>query len=192
MGVLPQGLIAQANTSLASLLSNCVSMAMCLTSLGKLRLKKITNWLVISNTPIVTTIQRIPVWWGMYQPNAFGLYDTIGNVGEIVMDCEHADYQGAPKDGSAWVKDCALFRGEHVMQITRGAGYGLMASPMRVRSANREHFGIGNGSGSSIGEGFRVALDVKGEEHHAVSPATAKFEKQLANAQADERKLRAK
>jgi len=39
---------------------------------------------------------------GSFKPNAFGVYDTIGNVWEWVEDCWHGSYQGAPSDGSAW------------------------------------------------------------------------------------------
>lgn len=39
---------------------------------------------------------------GSFKPNPFGLYDTAGNVAEWVEDCWHADYRGAPADGSAW------------------------------------------------------------------------------------------
>lgn len=42
---------------------------------------------------------------GQKQPNAFGLYDMIGNVNEWVQDSFHQDYVGAPTDGSAWVND---------------------------------------------------------------------------------------
>ncbi len=47
----------------------------------------------------------VPV--GSYAPNAFGLYDMHGNVIEWTEDCWHANYEGAPSDGSAWVdRDC--------------------------------------------------------------------------------------
>lgn len=40
---------------------------------------------------------------GLRRPNRFGLYDTIGNAGELVADCWHDSYAGAPEDGSAWL-----------------------------------------------------------------------------------------
>jgi formylglycine-generating enzyme required for sulfatase activity len=39
---------------------------------------------------------------GQKRPNAFGLYDMFGNVPEWVQDTWHADYTGAPIDGTAW------------------------------------------------------------------------------------------
>ena len=45
---------------------------------------------------------------GSFQPNAFGLHDTLGNVFEWVQDCWHPDYRGAPTDGSPWLNgDCS-------------------------------------------------------------------------------------
>ena len=35
---------------------------------------------------------------GQFQPNPFGLYDTSGNVAEMVADCWHENYQGAPTE----------------------------------------------------------------------------------------------
>lgn len=39
---------------------------------------------------------------GQYKPNAFGVFDIIGNVREWVMDCYTASYAGRPEDGRAW------------------------------------------------------------------------------------------
>jgi formylglycine-generating enzyme required for sulfatase activity len=39
---------------------------------------------------------------GHFSPNAFGLYDMLGNAWTWVQDCYHENYTGAPSDGSAW------------------------------------------------------------------------------------------
>ena len=67
-----------------------------------------------------------------FEPNAFGIYDTSGNVSEWVRDCWHENYKGAPNDGSVWVGgDCSI-------HIARGGSY---ASPQQsIRNTKREKF----------------------------------------------------
>lgn len=51
---------------------------------------------------------------GSFKPNAFGLFDTVGNVFEWTTDCWHPDFNGAPADGSPWLEanggDCRFRR----------------------------------------------------------------------------------
>lgn len=115
---------------------------------------------------------------GMYQPNAFGLYDVIGNVGEIVEDCEHQNYSGAPADGSAWVTDCTS-----KMKMHRGGNFGSRSG---AASTARGHTGEVN---ASTMEGFRVALGLPGPA--MPSAATRAFEAALDQARAAEQARRA-
>jgi formylglycine-generating enzyme required for sulfatase activity len=50
--------------------------------------------------------QTTPV--GMFPANAWGLRDMHGNVWEWCLDQWHANYEGAPLDGSAWVDADAI------------------------------------------------------------------------------------
>jgi formylglycine-generating enzyme required for sulfatase activity len=83
---------------------------------------------------------------GSFAPNAFGLYDTAGNVNEWVEDCYHDGYTGAPTDGSAWVSgDCRS-------RVIRGGAWGW--DPDHGLSASR-HGDASSDSGANLG--FRLA-----------------------------------
>lgn len=65
---------------------------------------------------------------GQRIPNDFGLYDILGNVGELCVDAYHNNYTGAPTDGSAW-------NGGTGSGVLRGGTFG--DTPSRCRSAWR-------------------------------------------------------
>jgi formylglycine-generating enzyme required for sulfatase activity len=67
---------------------------------------------------------------GSFPANSFGLYDMNGNVMQLTADCWHANYGGAPADGSAWSEDqrCA-------MRTIRGGAWN--STPAFMRSADR-------------------------------------------------------
>ena len=70
---------------------------------------------------------------GHYKPNAFGLYDMLGNAWEWMADCFHDSYTGAPTDGSAWdgaSEKCASDR-----RINRSASWAHF--PWGIRSSLR-------------------------------------------------------
>ncbi|MEH2303573.1 MAG: SUMF1/EgtB/PvdO family nonheme iron enzyme [Nostoc sp.] len=55
---------------------------------------------------------------GKFPPNSFGLYDMHGNVYEWCQDVYNHNYQGAPKNGSAWLT------GKHNnMMLLRGGSW---------------------------------------------------------------------
>jgi len=83
---------------------------------------------------------------GSFQPNAFGLYDMLGNVWEWTADCVNWRYVLAPTDGSAWLSgDCK----SHVL---RGGSWN--DDPWAARSAVRSNALALLGSANL---GFRVA-----------------------------------
>lgn len=83
---------------------------------------------------------------GSFAPNAFGLYDMIGNAEEWVEDCYARWSPAHPSDGSAFT-----ISGECLSRVTRGGAY---LSPNRqVRSADRS-MDVGDRSDYI---GFRIA-----------------------------------
>lgn len=72
-------------------------------------------------------VRTAPV--GQFSANPYGLYDMTGNVQEWIADCYNESYEGAPEDGSAWLRPHCSQR------VVRGGGY---TSPLdTLRSAKR-------------------------------------------------------
>lgn len=113
---------------------------------------------------------------GMYEANAFGLHDTLGNIAEYVQDCEHDTYAGAPADGSAWVDPACKAR------VVRGGSW-------HWRGYHASHRGAMPADFIGALEGFRVAQDIGGTAGADAAPGP--FDLELAEAQKKERARRA-
>jgi formylglycine-generating enzyme required for sulfatase activity len=90
---------------------------------------------------------KTPAPASSFSPNAFGLYDMVGNVWEWTEDCWHDDYVGAPTDGSSWIAGADCTR-----RVVRAGSYVSYAS--YVRSASRWGY---RAEGRFDSVGFRVA-----------------------------------
>jgi formylglycine-generating enzyme required for sulfatase activity len=88
---------------------------------------------------------------GQKQPNAFGLYDMHGNVWEWVQDAWHANYTGAPTDGTAWLSETGAAK-----RVLRGGSW--YNQPPAIRSAIRTERPP-NARANTIG--FRLAAVAK-------------------------------
>ncbi|MEZ4960422.1 MAG: formylglycine-generating enzyme family protein [Saprospiraceae bacterium] len=86
---------------------------------------------------------------GLKFPNELGIYDMSGNVWEWCEDDWHRDFNGAPKDGSAWIDSPE--RG--VGRVRRGGGYFYGAGG--CRSANRD---FNRPDDQFDGVGFRLVV----------------------------------
>lgn len=88
---------------------------------------------------------------GQKLANALDIFDMSGNVWEWVQDCWHADYTGAPRDGSAWEQNGTC--GERVF---RGGGW--FDSLPFLRAAYRNKY---QASSRLSYLGFRVVMTQK-------------------------------
>ncbi len=92
---------------------------------------------------------------GLKTPNAFGLYDMMGNACEWVEDCLHMEngynmgYVGAPNDGSPWIDDC-----HENYKITRGGD--IFSSSSQLASSRRGFLKAGD---TALFTGFRCVRD---------------------------------
>lgn len=91
---------------------------------------------------------------GSMRPNAFGLYDMIGNVWEWLEDCSTLTYVGRPRDARPWV-----WPGGCTRRIQRGGGWST--GPDRSRSG---FHGDGAVEDRADFAGLRVARDLGDDE----------------------------
>jgi formylglycine-generating enzyme required for sulfatase activity len=75
---------------------------------------------------------------GTFKPNAFGLFDVIGNVAEWTLDCMNLSYLEAPTDGSAWS------RGMCGSRMTRGGSWFTGTREARLPARFNLHSGDRN------------------------------------------------
>lgn len=86
---------------------------------------------------------------GSFSPNAFGLYDMVGNVAEWTQDCYNGDYRDGPADGGARETGDCRFR------VSRGGAWAYGLPNNRVASRTKRTM---DSSYSSLG--FRVAREL--------------------------------
>ena len=96
---------------------------------------------------------------GKFPANAWGLQDMHGNVYEWCLDHWHASYQGAPADGSAWLRPSATDEEERLL---RGGSWFI--NLRRCRSACRSRIQPGYARDNV---GFRVVCLPQGPSVNA-------------------------
>ncbi|MFZ4747049.1 MAG: formylglycine-generating enzyme family protein [Sphingomonas sp.] len=84
-----------------------------------------------------------------FKPNAYGLYDAIGNAWEWTQDCYTASYANRASDSRAWV-----WSGGCEERVMRGGSWA--SRPLQARATNRGHHSE-RFAGTDVG--FRIARD---------------------------------
>ena len=87
---------------------------------------------------------------GGFPSNPFGLHDMHGNVWEWCLDWYHPNYNGAPDDGSAWLRPSMDDR------VIRGGGWD---SPARDCTSSTRDYIPADSRGN--GAGFRVVRSLE-------------------------------
>ncbi len=100
---------------------------------------------------------------GEKEPNAWGLYDVLGNVLEWVEDDWHGDYEDAPEDGSPWVNEPRA--GSRVLR-----GGAFLNGRRNLRVAYRNYYAPESQVGSI---GFRVVRSRSGGQSDRISEGRA-------------------
>lgn len=89
---------------------------------------------------------------GLLLANELGLHDMSGNIYEWCEDDWHDNYEGAPKDGSAWVSNPIRGAG----RVIRGGGYSAGLGICRP-----SYRGYGGPAIRNRNVGFRLVLPFK-------------------------------
>jgi len=87
---------------------------------------------------------------GSFKPNAFDLYDMLGNVREWVQDCYTASYRGRPADARAW-----QWAGGCELRGVRGGSWASRPADARAAARGAELQGL-----RQADLGFRVVRDL--------------------------------
>ncbi|MEN9842238.1 MAG: hypothetical protein RLZZ612_67, partial [Pseudomonadota bacterium] len=95
---------------------------------------------------------------GQKQPNPFGLYDMLGNVGEWCQDVGMEHYRDAPTDGSAQASPPS---GDTKKRIVRGGSWCQGATDLSSTKRGKEYTNVNGRSYRNINLGLRLAMTLK-------------------------------